>query len=1278
MARRRRTSQPAQSIAPVLVVAAVGLAVVSSWLGLPPVAVLWALLLVVAWVEPPVTLTGKKDDWGYPTPANPSEEARLRRSRQWRQLRFSLVPLPGLATGLTPGWPLLASWLAGVWAGALAWLVPVVGNRYLRAPAGHVLDAAAAFVLVVELASARRAVAPADHPGTRIDTLVPAIRRAPGPMLARTLAGALCGLVLGVMLATVTHLYGPSFGWRGLVAQLHLDPHLRHPGIVLALPSVLDGLLAVGGALLAVARPWQKVALEAWSELVDTRAGWAPRWAGLKLDAPTLVEHRVLGAATIDTFEAPAHLGAVAFLPLGPKIAPALGAGTVVAVLERPDEVGGVPAPGTRHPRRFDVVTWPAASLPDPTTEADPAVVQLFAHAAMVWTLEPLGYGRPVPLGLELVTAPESPKRVWASAWAWPGGPDLRTIRQASAPGGGPLVPRFPPTFSCPVLIDHHADRVYLGAIGDPEVVLTEEYEVLAQHFVELAEEDRWATIWESVLKRGSVHPTIQHGVTAERKLTEQLAVRRMAFLTPWGIDPTEFLGLEAKLATALTAAPFVSVTGWTQKGSGDRHPQAFAVHWSDKAVPQSPDLVAPADAAPWVLAGQVNAAFDDTRLARPELVEARPLTAPRSKRHLWQITVQLYEGVTAADVRSRSERLRRAMRAPWLRVEDTPRGVVLYVGAEPGQVELNDPKRDALRLSALDWDQAWQDAGVVGTNGDVPHLTALDHLPRNPKVEVRDFLLPPGIDRTRVKANLGKLKAATANSFIEVRESPDGASSVRLLVAAQMPLPSMVPFDFKAADRTEGIAFATGIEGEPVVFDPIESPHLLLAGVTGAGKSSALQAILYGAATHGAELYVVDPVKGGADFAFLRGHARAFASDAIEAAAVMKAIYAEVSRRKQLNATHGVGSFLELPEAVRPCRIVVVIDEFTSLVGQDPVPKHPFDDPDEEAERQVQLAINLAKQQVGVYAGRFAREARSAGVTLLLGTQKLMARLLDTLPGGSDLKTNLARVLLGKASSGERMSALRAFDDAPVLEGDIPKGRGLWEPLTSTAVVIQAWYAGQEQYLAELEKRVPKLDPSELLDLVPFLPKLDDPFTAASGMPAPGAADADSVVDLGELELSLDDLEPHDAPRASAEERVDDTPPASAELDWGALEVVVPASPELGDDTAAEGRDHERETPVVMPSRLADQAAGPTPAGGQTVADAAVSAHDGACWQIDWAVEPVSEIAKGHKDAADAGGGVARSEADDEWGLVPEVRRRPAGPPDSRATPAPRPGDEF
>jgi len=75
------------------------------------------------------------------------------------------------------------------------------------------------------------------------------------------------------------------------------------------------------------------------------------------------------------------------------------------------------------------------------------------------------------------------------------------------------------------------------------------------------------------------------------------------------------------------------------------------------------------------------------------------------------------------------------------------------------------------------------------------------------------------------------------------------------------------------------------------------------------------------------------------------------------------------------------------------------------------------------------------------VFAGKIAREARSAGVTLALGTQKLSAKMLDTIPGAGDLKVNLSRVLLGKTSRGERMSALRDPDDTPDLNGIVPRG---------------------------------------------------------------------------------------------------------------------------------------------------------------------------------------------------------------------------------------------
>ena len=115
-----------------------------------------------------------------------------------------------------------------------------------------------------------------------------------------------------------------------------------------------------------------------------------------------------------------------------------------------------------------------------------------------------------------------------------------------------------------------------------------------------------------------------------------------------------------------------------------------------------------------------------------------------------------------------------------------------------------------------------------------------------------------------------------------------------------------------------------------------------------------------------------------------------------------------------------------------------MLIDEFTSLVGRDPVPPR-TDDPELDAERDLIEAANHARVEIGVFAGKIAREARSAGVTLALGTQKLSAKMLDTIPGAGDLKVNLSRVLLGKTSWGDRASALRAPDDAPDLDGDHP-----------------------------------------------------------------------------------------------------------------------------------------------------------------------------------------------------------------------------------------------
>ncbi|MHB1973784.1 MAG: hypothetical protein ACYCR4_05780, partial [Acidimicrobiales bacterium] len=251
MATRSRSKQPTNSVAPILVFAAACLSASSAWFGLPSVAVFWACLLLIAILEQPAVLTGKKDDHGYPTPANPAEEARLASWRRWQRLRTSLVPIPGLAP-LAPGWPVLASWLAGVWAAVVAAWLPVVGDEYLAPADGHLLDAVFAFVVVVAVADARRSVGPPDHPGTRLDAFVPTLRRAPVQMGARVAVGAVVGLVVAVAWRTAARVDGPRFGWHGLVAQLHLDPALAHPGLGATPTWVLYPLIAGGGALLAI------------------------------------------------------------------------------------------------------------------------------------------------------------------------------------------------------------------------------------------------------------------------------------------------------------------------------------------------------------------------------------------------------------------------------------------------------------------------------------------------------------------------------------------------------------------------------------------------------------------------------------------------------------------------------------------------------------------------------------------------------------------------------------------------------------------------------------------------------------------------------------------------------------------------------------------------------------------------------------------------------------------------------------------------------------------
>ncbi len=1243
-----KKSNAPQDITAFIIIGGVIAGVIAMWFGYPMVPVLWLALVIAVWMMQSPILTGKKDSYGYPAPANSAEERKLSRYSAGTSLRTSLF-FP--ASDILPGRPVRAAWFSSLAAAGISYLIPVDGNKHLTSSTGRILDAVFAFVIVAALTGALRRSKGADNPGIRFDTWRGYFRTHPVMVFLVLILGALFGAAVAFALLEVDTKYGPLFGAKSIAPT-----GLLHPGLIFANSSVVLAGFAATGAWLTMLMSWKRAATVGFAEVTNARAQWKYRWMSLKFDpSPVLVDHEVLGdgVVTVDTFDAPAHLGAVEFLKNESRLAPLVGPGERIALLSSQEEGPMGPIPGARSAIRFRAVTW-ATPYDVESSTAVPELVELWIESALAWVshsrgvqFEPLPneivsatnaslnadleetkpdrrnvlatfagflrqvkdssptestlaaalknendsqYEVPMSEHEQLMSDDESrddvdarvpASQLWRTTWFYTDDTIEAKVFRDHA------LAEIASSLRAPVLIDHRdGGTIYVGDLECEDIT----DELTEQALVKVRTEDLWRQIWTSSVKSGANLPIPEVVTHAERRLANGSMVHRMAFKLNLGNEPLHYKypGVEGKLKSALglgrtSGATFVAVTGYpaTNAGgrTGERHPQAIYVMWSFDKVPTTPtSLAASSPADQWILAGIVNDAFSNVKLAHPEIVSVRCLTKPTARAHTWEIQLRLYGGVTTGDVRSASGKIADNLATPWVRVTDAPDGCVLYIGEAPNYSDLQTPA-DVDLVASLDWEQAFLVSHVVGSVGSVPVLVNTSHLPSNQEVQVLEFELPPGLDKTSIKIAASKLRAATGNAYLSVLDSENGPTFITIQACVKNPLPDMVSFDFAAADRSDGMAFATGVDGEPEEFIPRRDVHLAVIGMSGSGKSVTAQALLYGAAIKGYEIFVIDPMKGAADFKFLEPYARAMSTNIHDAAATLKAIYAEVERRKDLNARYGAASIADLPDKVRPAPICVFIDEFTSLITAEKVPRQAFDDPVLEAERQQQLRISSDRTAIAYSTGKLARESRSAGVSLCLGTQKLMADSLKDVPGGGDLKTNLSRLLLGQTSLGERMSALRAFDQAPDPGEIVPAGRGIWESSVKTGVLIQAWYAPAAVLGEELAKRIAPLAPSERLDVTSFLSRSVEQY---------GLIDEDDdVIDLGEMSISLEDLL---ATGVTEEIPVDATvdestveEPAPWTIDWG-----TPGKPTSASEAVAHD-DDPFPLPVKTPKPIID-----------------------------------------------------------------------------------------
>ncbi|GIJ25258.1 cell division protein FtsK [Micromonospora qiuiae] len=240
-------------------------------------------------------------------------------------------------------------------------------------------------------------------------------------------------------------------------------------------------------------------------------------------------------------------------------------------------------------------------------------------------------------------------------------------------------------------------------------------------------------------------------------------------------------------------------------------------------------------------------------------------------------------------------------------------------------------------------------------------------------------------------------------------------------------------------------------------------TPHWLIGGRTGAGKTVFLLDVLYGLAARYSpaelQLYLLDFKEGvsftefvptGRDPSWLP-HARAVGieSDREYGVAVLRELRRELNRRATALKRHGVTKLADLPADTAVPRIVAVIDEFQVLLaGNDPIARE---------------SVNLLEE--------LARKGRSYGVHLVLASQSttgieaLYGRaeavfgqfaLRVALPGGGGVLDQLndaaatlpvGSAVVNTAAGASGANTVIRFPDASASAGELARLRHeLWQ----------------------------------------------------------------------------------------------------------------------------------------------------------------------------------------------------------------------------------------
>lgn len=371
---------------------------------------------------------------------------------------------------------------------------------------------------------------------------------------------------------------------------------------------------------------------------------------------------------------------------------------------------------------------------------------------------------------------------------------------------------------------------------------------------------------------------------------------------------------------------------------------------------------------------------------------------------------------------------------------------------------------------------------------------TSMSTKPYNVRVGRRpgggyDITLPPTYLSSKHDTKLWEITENVAGDFGWVLSVNQGNLTASMIPANPPTFEPVIRYPFETSEPGEGddlmdwrmripVGQVLGDKGEqnaPLFLDMGDLPGVLGSGTAGGGKTVGVNAMIFGLLARGWEVAIGDVPHKAIDFDWAKPYVRDFGfgcDGPASTAAMVRHIYQEKDRRSALLAEHGVQKWQDLPDAVRPKPICIIIDELQGLYTMETVPKirdkeHPLVVAAEQHNYEVEMLKAAVK--------KIPAELRFVGIRILLWTQQAQANTGIE----PSLKANLAsRFLFGANPPAQaRGHALLNADAVPTVPEHIrddkaaARGVGVFEIEGVAPGVFKAFYETTDTYREQLDR---------------------------------------------------------------------------------------------------------------------------------------------------------------------------------------------------------------